>query len=234
MMRKYIIILTISLIIGNVHAQSEQDRINEIKSDIGFLYATGTSMNNADEAAKNAQDLLAVEIEQWLKVNVSGDIAGYIAKSQGNYSTIQTRRGKLYRAFAFVSKMDILPYYQKEDLMHVEFTNSKEQQTENSIIEEILYYPTSEEQQMMNVKTFTELNEYINRGREDKSIIDVGNYANLPQNGVIYVFIHNRLGEVPACIKVTDGYAINIATGKEDDISKYKGCGAIWIKQNNK
>ena len=86
---------------------------------------------------------------------------------------------------------------------------------------------------MLNIKTFSELNEYVNSGRADGSITQVGKYANLPQNEVVYVFIHNRKGEIPACIKMTGGKSINMKTGKEDVVSSYTGCGAIWIKIAN-
>jgi hypothetical protein len=61
----------------------------------------------------------------------------------------------------------------------------------------------------------------------------VGKYSNLPQQGLVYVFIHNKQGQLPACLKVVDGNAINLRTGLLDEISNYKGCGAIWIKYKN-
>jgi hypothetical protein len=83
------------------------------------------------------------------------------------------------------------------------------------------------------VSSFNELNAYINSGREAETIIAVGKYSNLPQQGLVYVFIHNKQGQIPACMKVVDGKAINLRTGLVDKMSNYKGCGAIWIKYKN-
>lgn len=265
-MRKYILLLCISLIVGEVLAQNEQQSINEIKANRNYLYATGTSATSEEEALDNAQDLLALEIEQWLRSKGTDDMAGYIAKSQDCRSMIRTRRGKLYRVFVFVKKKDVLPYYKEEDVMVVGFVDSANKQEEPNAVDSVYretpdtiqtqqatsdssktsplqmveatatdssYIPTPEERAMMKVQNFTELNDYINRGRECESIVEVGKYSNMPTAGIVYVFIHNRQGEIPACLKVTNGVAINMTSGERDIISRYKGCGAIWIKLKN-
>lgn len=107
------------VLILSVNAQDEQKKINEIKKNLDFIYATGTSTKDAEDARANARELLSLEIEQWLKDNVEGDFAGYIAKSQSNISEIETRRGNLIRAFVYVNKADILPYYKSESLIVV-------------------------------------------------------------------------------------------------------------------
>ena len=85
----------------------------------------------------------------------------------------------------------------------------------------------------MKIKQFSQLNDYVNNGRKKKNIIAVGKYSNLPKDELVYVFIHNRQGEVVACLKKEMGNMLNLATKKTDVISNYKGCGAIWIKFSN-
>lgn len=276
-MRRVILLLCLFATFNISYAQNEQQKINEIKSNTDYLYATGISSASGEEASDNAKDLLALEIEQWLKENNTDDIAGYVAKSKETASQISTRRGNLYRVFVYVKKQDVLPYYKEEEVMVIDFVepqtqtensdankedasaaadNSASEKADNStpVIgnsvstdtakldlgrqdteaeESPLYAPTAQEKAMTNISSFTELNDYINRGRRDESIVDVGKYSDMPKTGIIYVFIHNRMGEIPACMKVTDGTAVNLSTGKEDTISDYKGCGAIWIKINN-
>ncbi len=242
------------LFIGTIFAQNEQKVINAIKSSKNFLYATGTSTVSSEEASNNAKDLLALEIEQWLQESKANDIAGYVAKSRENLSQIKTKRGNLFRVFTYVKKKDILPYYKEEEVMVVDFVELQEQinkstpedapavtnkATEQLPVSEIQTeqhqdalssVPTEQERVFLNIQSFTALNDFINCGREDKSIVEVGNYKNMPTTGVVYVFIHNKQGEIPACMKVIDGKPINLATGKTDAISNYKGCGAIWVK----
>lgn len=260
-MGKVIISILLLCIALCSYGQTEQQEINSIKADTIYLYATGTSISSVDEASANAKDLLALEIEQWLKENKIDDIAGYIAKSRESLSQIKTKRGNLSRVFVYVKKTDILPYYKGDDVMMVgvepKLENSENAKYEavtkeieiskpshtTSIeipqadtivlekkVEEITYQLSNKEREMLNIKTFLALNDYINRGRESQDIVDVGKYSNLPQTGMVYVFIHNRQGEIPACIKVTDGKTLNLATNSQDSISNYKGCGAIWIK----
>lgn len=99
-------------------AQEDKNaEINKIKRSRDYLTVTGTSMASAEEASENAKMLIDVEIEQWLQENAEGDIAGYVAKSKENLAVIETKHGSLFRAFIYVKKKDILPYYEDETVM---------------------------------------------------------------------------------------------------------------------
>lgn len=99
-------------------AQEDKNaEINKIKRSRDYLTVTGTSMASAEEASENAKMLIDVEIEQWLQENAEGDIAGYVAKSKENLAVIETKHGSLFRAFIYVKKKDILPYYKDETVM---------------------------------------------------------------------------------------------------------------------
>ena len=261
MVKRIVIAFLLALPIS-VLAQNEMKEINEIKSSMDFLYATGTSTVNAEEAANNAKDLIALEIEQWLKEHSVDDVAGFVAKSRESLSQIKTQRGNLYRVFVFVKKIDVLPYDKGEEVMVVDFVNTETEtfseatsngqclEQEESVCEvtdprdSILQTKKEEssvsaqqlsdvEKILLNVNTFSALNDFINHGREDGSILNVGSYKTLPTTGICYVFIHNRDGNIPAHIKCVDSRPINIKTGLEDSISNYKGCGAIWVKFKN-
>lgn len=244
-------------------AQDAQKSMNEIKSNVNYVYATGTSMVSSDEASQNAKDLLNAEIEEWLKQSNEKDSAGYIAKSQEQLSMIKTQRGSLYRVFVYVHKADVLPYYKEEKVISGTFgtdevqmgvdtlnTSENEPLIETTLVatsnelkaesqaeaqeiipqpEEIKYTPTEKEHEMLKISSFNLLNEYINAGRESGDILQLGKYSTLPSQGLVYVFIHNRDGEIPACMRLQDGAIINLSTGKEDKITNYKGCGAIWV-----
>jgi len=97
-------------------------------------------------------------------------------------------------------------------------------------VEDSKYIPNEKEKVLLNIKTFIELNEYINDGREMEDIVQVGKYSTLPTEGIVYVFIHNRKGEIPVCMKKESDRTINLFNGEVDHITNYKGCGAIWIR----
>jgi hypothetical protein len=250
-------------------AQNEMQTINSIKSDVNYLYATGTSANNATEATEIARELINLEIEQWLKEQAVEDAAGYIAKAKESLAQIDTRRGNLYRVFVYVKKGDIIPYKENEQVLVSELSQQAKTpttptpptpdvattpttpettptspatpeadptpapapvQTAPTPVEAPVYTPTTHERILLSITTFNDLNAYINQGRESGFVTNVGNYKNLPQTEDCYVFIHNREGQIPALMKWSDTKAINLSTGREDQISNYKGCGAIWIQ----
>jgi hypothetical protein len=219
-------------------AQNEMQTINAIKSDINFLYATGTSTVSADEATGVARELIELEIEQWLKERSVTDAAGYIAKSKDSLFQIDTRRGNLYRAFVFVKKQNIIPYNSNETVLVKDFQQTQTQPevvaTTPTTPSAQTFTPNARERSLLAVTTFSALNDYINQGRQSGLIARVGNYKTLPATEACYVFIHNREGDIPAHIKWQGAKAVNMATGQSDSIQNYKGCGAIWIQFNDK
>ena len=119
---KYLMRIVVSLVlfawaIPTLAQEDKNAEINKIKRSRDYLTVTGTSMVSAEEASENARMLIDVEIEQWLQGNAEGDIAGYVAKSKENLAVIETKRGSLFRAFIYVKKKDILPYYEDETVM---------------------------------------------------------------------------------------------------------------------
>ncbi len=116
-MRVAIQFLLFACVVPALAQEDKNAEINKIKRSRDYLTVTGTSMVSAEEASENARMLIDVEIEQWLQENAEGDIAGYIAKSKENLAVIETKRGSLFRAFIYVKKKDILPYYENETVM---------------------------------------------------------------------------------------------------------------------
>ena len=241
------------------YAQHEVRDINAIKCNQNYIYATGTSVVSVEEASQNAKDLINAEIADWLKKNMEADVTGYIAKSQEQLGLIQTQRGNLFRVFVYVHKADILPYYKDEMVITGTLNNKleeakiessvvktksasqdsikeqlsitqKQEELATLLVEESRYIPNDSENNILKIKTFIELNQFINEGRENQNIVQVGNYSTLPSEGVIYVFIHNREGLIPACMKIVNGHILNLSTGTNDQITNYKGCGAIWVR----
>lgn len=100
---------------------SQEDKnaeINKIKRNRDYLTVTGTSTVSAEEASENAKMLIDVEIEQWIQENAEClDIAGYIKTIKKNLTIIETKNENLFRAFIYVKKKDILPFYEHETVI---------------------------------------------------------------------------------------------------------------------
>ena len=117
LMRIAVLLVLFAWSIPTLAQEDKNAEINKIKRSRDYLTVTGTSMFSAEEASENARILIDVEIEQWLQENAEGDIAGYVAKSKENLAVIETKHGSLFRAFIYVKKKDILPYYENETVM---------------------------------------------------------------------------------------------------------------------
>lgn len=117
LMRIAVLLVLFAWSIPTLAQEDKNAEINKIKRNRDYLTVTGTSMFSAEEASENARMLIDVEIEQWLQENAKGDVAGYVAKSKENLAVIETKHGSLFRAFIYVKKKDILPYYENETVM---------------------------------------------------------------------------------------------------------------------
>lgn len=233
-MKNILLILLLTVCLCPISAQGELDTINSIKMSGQYLYATGTSTVSEEDATNIANDLLLMEIEEWLKSVAKDDISGYIAKSKEQLGEIKTRRGKLYRSFAYVDKRSIQTCYGDEDIMVVGLSESWKADTTRSMGSVTPKYElTNFEESMLAITTFDSLNEFILSRSEDNTIVDKGKYASRPKDGMYYLFVYNKSGIIPACLKVNGETIMNLQTKDVDNIANYKGCGAIWIKINN-
>lgn len=211
--------------------------INKIKADDKYISAEST-VKDWETAYDNAKALLTREIEDWLTEQGAQNIAGVIATANEHILEIKTTRGSLYRAFVYVEKSKLLPYADKGKLLVVDVEKKEEPTVTVSqpIVEETkvnplpVYAPTSFEEEMLKIDKAKDIAPFIKSLKADGRVSRHGQYVDMPENGECYIFIYNREGNVPACLKNVDGIATNIRTGKQETISAtYKGCGAMWF-----
>lgn len=251
------LLLLLSSILGLCVAIAQTADINKIKKNRSYITAQAASTESPEAASEIARTSLNLEIEQWLKERGEKDVAGYVAKSKESISVINTRQGSIYRAFVYVKKKEVLPYYQDEDVVMDSVTTASivaaQPAPEPQVRVDTLIIPvatpdtldvvlnitptfviTEVEKEMLNVLTFNELETFLknemNAGKLDKD--NIGKYATMPSHTSCHVFIYNRQGEIPACLRVTPDDVRNLRTGEKDDISNYAGCGAFWFILN--
>lgn len=218
---------------GNTQSDA-LEQINSIKLDNRYIWAEGTSTKNKKDALENAQAVLKFEIQNWLNQSGQKDLNAVAMPSNDQYMKIETERRKVHRAFIYVEKSQIIPIGKNEKIVVVERQEPKPKK-ESKAAEELvstvedIYAPTKFEQEMLAVKRSSDMETFINRNRISKT----GKYRDRPQQGSYYIFIFNRDGDVPACLKVVNGKITNVATGKTDGFEKYKGCGGQWFIPNN-
>lgn len=255
-MRRSLIFLFVSIFGYSLMVAQTAD-INKIKKNRNYITAQAASSISLEDASEIARTTLNLEIEQWLKERGENDLAGFVAKSKENISVINTRRGSIFRSFVYVKKKEILPYYQDEDVVMDSATTANivaeqpvpaPQQKIDTLKTPVAvtetpdivlniaptFIITEAEKDMLDVRTFDELENFLKNkmstGKLEKD--NIGKYATMPSHTSCHVFIYNRQGEIPACLRVTQDDIRNLRTGEKDSIQNYSGCGAMWFILN--
>lgn len=229
-MRKPLIVLMLFIISPNLYAQNEQMQINEVKKNLDFIYATGTSLNSTEEAGDNARELLALEIDMWLKENGKSDYAGYVTKAIREVSEIKTQRGRLVQVFVYVKKTDILSYQKDEEIIAVTLLDDSSSQSVNQQANSSFGLKKNEKD-MLSVHNLSMINKYLADGIRNGLVTAYGKYdGDSVIESVVYFFLIDKDGDVIAMIKKDGNYMVNLTTGKEDAISNYGKCGVIWFQ----
>lgn len=224
---------------GHLCAQNQSpeqalQEINRIKLSGNYIWAEGTSAKSQQDALENAQSVLNYEIQNWLKSTSQKDVAGFIMPTSDQCMKIQTKKRSLHRAFVYVDKSMMIPYSNKEKVMVVKRAEEKKDTKKKKEIAEVpvssvenIYSPTAFEKELLNISKRTEIEVFI----AQHHIKQHGKYKERPNSGTYYVIIYNKDGDIPACLKFSDGAIVNVATGEKDSFSNYKGCAAHWLIQ---
>ena len=210
--------------------------INAIKRDNQYLYAEAT-MKEQDEAYKGAMAILEVIVSDWIHEQYPDeDIELCIVKAKDHCQQLQTLRGNFYRAFVYVRKSDILPVNDQNEVtvFQVEPQNG---QTEEAPPPPAVQTPappavtlSDEEQGMKDIYLFSEIEPYVKQLKATDKVTNYGKYTTMPTAGLCHLFIYNQQGEVVAVLRKDSSTTINLRTLRQDKITNYKNCGAIWLQ----
>lgn len=127
----------------------------------------------------------------------------------------------------------------EEGLRVVDFSCCDDKKTEglseiDNTIEDWELQISSEEQKMLSLVSFYEIEPYIKQLKADNRIREYGKYSTMPKNDVCHLFIYNKEGEIVTVMKKTMHDTYNLKTREKDVISNYKNCGAIWFLLNGR
>jgi len=236
MVKKFFIFVAIILSSKLLWAQNAMtdQQINDIKlrPDM-YIYAESTC-SNWNEALNNAKYLLTEEIISWAK-GMGDTTENCLAKTQSHIVEFKNMRGHLYRAFVYVKTEDIAPYItiastNTTDKDSAQFRSDNLLESNHSMgdIKKITLSPI--ERDMLEIKDAENIEAFIRWLKDSDRLDSYGSYKNIHEQDSCYVFVHNKEREIAAHLKRAYGDYLNLNTGKVDDISNYKGCGAIWFK----
>ena len=117
--------------------------------------------------------------------------------------SIVTRRLDKYRAFVYISKDSLrqLPQDNKEGVI----------------------------EQVKKAKTFFELKSIMEPLKQSGNIVDYGKYATMKDPEKCYLIVYDVAGNVLALLGKGNDERWNLTTDMNDNMSNYRGCGAIWF-----
>ncbi len=244
----------------DLSTQEAIKNINKIKMDSKYLYAESTTKDweEAYENAKTVLGVTISEWVKE-NSGINKDVELLVAKSKDHILSIKTRRGELYRSFVYVKKSDIIPIADERELMIVKMEKEPEEpiamvpvsekveppKDEDNSSEELVtvvdlktHDPepvliatlSKEEEQMLQIHSLDEAEIFVNRLKSDNKMKGYGKYKTMPVNENCYLIVYNPQGEIPAVLKKDGNNHFNLNTRQADSISKYEGCGAIWIQ----
>jgi hypothetical protein len=225
------------------YAQSVAQNINKVKRDTMYIYAESTT-KDLNEAYSNARAILEMQVGEWVrKQHPSEGIELCIVKAKEHFMQLDTRRGELYRAFVYVRKSDIMPIADKSEVTVIEVapvTKPKQVEAKPAIIvteeaprveekQQVLEL-TSEEKQMKQIRSFYDVEPYINGLKSKGRLNAYGKYATMPKNEDCHMFVYDKQGNISALLRKSGAMQYNLNTLKEDNVKTYKNCGAIWFQ----
>jgi len=89
---------------------------------------------------------------------------------------------------------------------------------------------TSEEKQMIQIRSFYDVEPYIKRLKSNNCLKAYGKYATMPSNEDCHLFVYDKQGNISALLRKSGATQYNLNTLKEDNVKNYKNCGAIWFQ----
>lgn len=210
--------------------------INKIKRDTMYIYAEAT-MKDLNEAYNGAKAILEVKVGDWVRTQHPDEgIEVCIVKAKEHFVQLETRRGEYYRAFVYVRKDDIMPVADKSEVTVFEVAPVESIQS-NILSEEApaeeaksVLELTSDEKQMLQVKSFYEVEPYIKDLKSKGRLQNYGKYASMPVDEDCHLFVYDKQGNISALLRKQGSVQYNLNTLKEDNVKNYKNCGAIWFQ----
>ena len=218
--------------------------ITKIKRDAQYLYAEAT-MKETSEAVECAKAILETTVGDWVRKQFPEEsIELCIVKAKEHCQQLQTQRGNFYRAFVYVKKSDIMPVSDKNEVTVFQVQPVGERNSDDSEATDLsLSNPSTppavtlsdEERRMICIHRFSDIEPYVKGLKNTGMLGNYGKFATMPAGEPCHLFVYNREGDVVALLRSDGERMVNLGTLQQEDIKRYKNCGAIWLqlKTNN-
>lgn len=235
-MRKLLSILLIAQTLTMAYGQidhsldAEKKKIAAVKKNNSYIGAEMTHQN-ADTALLLAHEMLQIKIDNWVKSQKKFNGAAKTVAINTQYSTekITMPRANMYRAFVYVKKTDILPASNVNVSDRLVTQVEKISENENTRAEDA--NRATVVKRLLDVQNTGQLKVVLNELKKSGKISEFANLSGLKgKNQAEYIMVvFNQEGLVEAVLSEGETRT-NLSSATDDQLSNYKGRGAIGIK----
>ena len=235
-MKKIQIILLLVLCSMTALAQTvdeQKKKIASIKKSNSYIYAEVTTTDQ-QQAIDLATDLLHKNVNEWAAKKKKFAGSTNIVTLNTNYTVDQITmpRANMFRAFMYVKKSDVIPAVNVEVRQTPSEIAAKDAKPKAATVSHISNTTRDAVvSELLPIKNTGQLSEKL---KQLKASGKVQEYANLrglkDKNQAEYIMVvFNKEGNIEALLSESENRT-NLATGKTDQLTNYKGRGAIGVK----
>ncbi|MBQ2674323.1 MAG: hypothetical protein IJG07_06555 [Prevotella sp.] len=235
-MKKIQILLLLTLCSMTALSQTieeQKKKIASIKKNNSYIYAEVTTTDQ-QQAVDLATDLLHKNVNEWAAKQKKFAGSAKIVTLNTNYAVDQITmpRANMFRAFMYVKKSDIIPAENVEVRQTPAEVVAKAPKpkaaTVSPIGNSIRDAVTSE---LLTIRNTGQLSEKLKQLKANGKVQEYANLRGLKgKNQAEYIMvIFNKEGNIEALLSEGENRT-NLSTGKTDQLTNYKGRGAIGVK----
>jgi len=235
MKRTFIIILTtlVGIAAFSQSVEEQKKKIASIKKNSSYIYAEVTTTSQ-QQAIDLATDMLHNNVNEWAAKKKKFAGSNKIVTRNMNYAVDQITmpRANMFRAFMYVKKSDIIPAENVEVRQTPAEVVAKAPKPKaatvspigNSIRDAVI-------SELLTIRNTGQLSEKLKQLKANGKVQEYANLRGLKgKNQAEYIMvIFNKEGNIEALLSEGENRT-NLSTGKTDQLTNYKGRGAIGVK----
>lgn len=210
--------------------EEKKTEINAIKKSSDYIYAE-TTMPDQEAAINLATEILYQNVNEWVAKQKKFAGASKVITINTNYSidNMTLPRGNWFRAFMYVKKTDIIPAGNVAVMKVVQ----KEPETVEVTPSDPEIKPESPEdiikKQLQECENTGQMSTLLKNLKAEGKITDYQKLNTITSPNEYIIAIFSKEGVIRAILS-EGAERTNLKTGQPDQISNYKGNGAIGIK----
>ena len=210
--------------------EEKKKEINAIKKNSDYIYAEAT-MADQQAAIDLAKEILYQNVNEWVAKQKKFAGASNVITVNTNYSVedMTLPRGNWFRAFMYVKKTDIIP---AGNVAVMKVVQKEPEAVEAAPAEPAVKQESPEDiikKQLLECENTGQLSTLLKNLKAEGKVTDYQKLNSIasPEGYIIAIF--SKEGVIRAILS-EGAERTNVKTGQPDQISNYKGNGAIGIK----